>query len=844
MATTTSFLTANLAAHAARWGFAPALDGDASQVRVETAGQWPRISLTNADGAWVRAHSDRDPMREAARALATAREQASTSTSLVALIGAGAGYALDVIEKEWPRDTRVLLLEPEPLLARLALERRDWSAPIAAGRLMVLTGPAFEGRTNAWQIVDPNSGDPLVVIHPVIAPARPEASKIAAQIVGQAVGGARANEHARQQFAGRYLTNTLRNFEVIAGGRNAGALAGRYAGVPAVIAAAGPSLNRNLDALAAIDGWRDRAVVIAVDTALKPMLAAGLAPHFVVGVDPAELNARTLTNLPDVSATSLVAEPSLDPASFAAFADRTFLFNVSDTHHPWPWLKQAGIDVAQLRAWGSVLTSAYDFALTLGCNPIAFMGADLAYTNGQPYCRDVVYEEDWARATALGHPIEEVWSWLLPHARLVSTTDIHGAATQSSTTLTAFRDWLAAETARETSRRFVNATDGGILAGPRIEQASLASVLASAKPRASVDLATIPTLGERGELTAAIRSLLEAAIRPLPSPLPEWLDFAAGKTTAIDVLTTLVASSGHDEGRDPELAALVQSRAEARVAEGREWLEKGWPAEAEIEVPVAPPAAPFHGWHNGSAGDWCFGPTPSGTLPPGPLADFHSFRYSHLTARRLEHLATLGLPLRERHVLEVGAGVGDFTDFFLDRGCRAHATDLKPEFLEILRQRYDRHPLATIGGLNLDPPPAHSIGLYEIVVCYSVLTLVSDPEAALDFLAQASAELLLLETAVGDGGEDAMNPITVNTALAGAGVSTSAYRPSRAWIHAQLRRRFAHVYVPITQPNHYDYPVNWVLKSPLGRRAIFIASRRPLDNPLLVDTLPDRQQRH
>jgi 2-polyprenyl-3-methyl-5-hydroxy-6-metoxy-1,4-benzoquinol methylase len=322
--------------------------------------------------------------------------------------------------------------------------------------------------------------------------------------------------------------------------------------------------------------------------------------------------------------------------------------------------------------------------------------------------------------------------------------------------------------------------------------------------------------------------------------MPEWLEFAAGRTTTLDVLTSLARSSRED-GRDPDLAALVQARARTRIEEGREWLERGWPVEAEPEVP---PPAPVHGWHNGAAGDWCFGPTPSGVLPAGPIADFHSFRYTHLTARRLEHLATLGLPLRERHVLEVGAGVGDFTDFFLDRGCRVHTTDVKPMFTSILRQRYALHPLATVGELNLDPPPERGPGLFEIVLCYGVLTLVSDPQATLDFLSQACADLLLIDTPVGDGGIDDINPVTVDVSLAGAGVSPHACRPSRAWIRAQLLQRFAHVYVPVSQPNHYDYPVNWVLNSPLGRRAIFVASRRPLDNPQLVADLPDRQTRH
>jgi SAM-dependent methyltransferase len=267
------------------------------------------------------------------------------------------------------------------------------------------------------------------------------------------------------------------------------------------------------------------------------------------------------------------------------------------------------------------------------------------------------------------------------------------------------------------------------------------------------------------------------------------------------------------------------------------------PVGADAQPDTQPAAEPWH-WHAVSPGDWCLGPTPSTTLPTGPVSDFHSFRYLHITSRRLEHLATLGLPLRERHVLEVGAGIGDLTEFFLDRGCRVHTTDGRPLHVAIMRQRYASHPLVTADALDLDPSPPAPPGLFDLVVCYGLLYHVSDPSAVLEFLARACSDLLLLETIAGPGDDEQINPTPEDAALAGAAFTGNGCRPSRAWIYARLRALFPHVYLPITQPNHYEYPVDWTIASPFARRAIFIASRRPLDNPLLTTTLPDRQERH
>jgi hypothetical protein len=219
----------------------------------------------------------------------------------------------------------------------------------------------------------------------------------------------------------------------------------------------------------------------------------------------------------------------------------------------------------------------------------------------------------------------------------------------------------------------------------------------------------------------------------------------------------------------------------------------------------------------------------------------------HNFARRLEHLASLGLPLRERNVLEVGAGIGDMTSFFLDRGCRVHVTDVRPPVMHALELRYGTHPLATIATLDLDPPPDVLPGLYEVVVCHGVLYHLSDPAAALEFLARVCGDLLLVETVVGPGDatdREAINPVDEDATNVFSSNSGRGCRPSRAWFHARLRELFEYVYVPLTQPNHYEYPIDWRNPGGFVRRATFVASRRALNNPQLALELLDRQSRH
>ena len=58
---------------------------------------------------------------------------------------------------------------------------------------------------------------------------------------------------------------------------------------------------------------------------------------------------------------------------------------------------------------------------------------------------------------------------------------------------------------------------------------------------------------------------------------------------------------------------------------------------------------------------------------------FRSPQYRRHNARRQEHLASLGLDLRHKSVLELGAGVGDHTVFFLDRDCVVTSVEDLPD---------------------------------------------------------------------------------------------------------------------------------------------------------------------
>lgn len=219
-----------------------------------------------------------------------------------------------------------------------------------------------------------------------------------------------------------------------------------------------------------------------------------------------------------------------------------------------------------------------------------------------------------------------------------------------------------------------------------------------------------------------------------------------------------------------------------------------------------------------------------GFLEPDALA---------LNKARMNHLATLHLPIEGKSVLEVGAGIGLLTSFFEERGCKVLSTDARPENVAEIKKR---HPARRVAQLDLErPEDIGTLGKFEVVFCYGTLYHLAAPEPALEALSRV-ADLILLETVVTRGEGEAVPPqeeeLFMNQAIAGLGS-----RPTRAWVLNRLKKFWGNGYISVTQPSNPDFPLDWSAPQVTKNvRAIFVGSRTPIANPMLVTEIPSLQR--
>ena len=227
-----------------------------------------------------------------------------------------------------------------------------------------------------------------------------------------------------------------------------------------------------------------------------------------------------------------------------------------------------------------------------------------------------------------------------------------------------------------------------------------------------------------------------------------------------------------------------------------------------------------------------------------PIAQFHSTHYLRHNARRLEHLASLRIPVAGMSILEVGAGIGDHSHYYIDRDCKITITEARSENIEYLRLRY---PGQNIRILDIEQPARLNDSPFDVVHCYGLLYHLGKPEEALAFLSENTSKMLFLETCVSFGEQEEINIVDEQQTNVTEAFSGLGCRPTRVWLFKRLQGLFEYVYIPKTQPNHEEFPIDWTF--PEGHRAklaraIFIASRERIDNNILTVNLIDKQTRH
>ncbi len=322
-----------------------------------------------------------DPRGEGER---LAEEMNREPADLLVAIGFSLGHHLEAYRRL--NDCPILVYEPSPSRLRAALSTRRQITLLAAqgvhlaGDVRELTRLIEKHYTPGIRI--------RVFPHPSTLRLEPETVRECVARIRLTKETADVTAGTRVQMLKLWTRVTARNAAYIRDTPCFSELASRLPRLPVVIAAAGPSLDKQLPTLAR---YRDRVLIISIGQALGSLRRAGVEPHLVHVIESQPV-AHQLERGGDLSDLHLVVPPDVHWTLFERQVRARFVAT--------PAADQLGRWLAGLLGYdqwvmggATVAQGAVGLAVALNAPTVMLIGQDLAYTGGRAYASGSAY--DW-----------------------------------------------------------------------------------------------------------------------------------------------------------------------------------------------------------------------------------------------------------------------------------------------------------------------------------------------------------------------------------------------------------------------------------------------------------------
>ncbi len=340
---------------------------------LKTNSRYPTLAL-DLHGKYVLFHSREHPIREVREQV---RDLVIPVEKNVLFLGCGLGYHIREIFSRIPKESYVFLIEQYMPIFRLCLEYCDLRDLLANPHFVPVIG------RNPEQVFDDLKGYIFQLVNNDLIVLRHDTScllfgdyyrEVEKKIRDLIVWG-KKNFEAGVRFRREYQRNIIKNLGFFLSQPGIESL--DFTSSPVIIVGAGPSLERNFSDLRRLMG---EIPIIAVDTALKPLLREGVVPTVVVSIDPTPQNFahfRNVHEFPEVKNIPLVIDPQVYYEIPRSYPGPILAPRLADSklHDFWA-------DLVRKESLGkgmSVAHTCFSLAIQRGCSAVIFVGLDLSF---------------------------------------------------------------------------------------------------------------------------------------------------------------------------------------------------------------------------------------------------------------------------------------------------------------------------------------------------------------------------------------------------------------------------------------------------------------------------------
>ena len=407
----------------------------------------PNLKVKVADNECVYIHDRENPGAEVQDFLPLISE---SSTGVVLMFGMGLGYSVLDLLKKRKKIQYLVIFELNIEFFRFALEQMDLEALLMDKRIIICLGEpdnlqaVMAPVTRALMLENIHTLNLLTCFK--INPAYEKfSSQVFSYINAYNTEGATKTVHGRTFFE-----NRLRHLTSMHHDKKLEDLAGKFKSMPALIIAAGPSLDKNIDQIAKAKG---KAVIISADSALPNLLKHGVIPDFVTSIDYQKITYEKISGVAsnpvsrqiNLICTSWVANsvPKNFPAKtvFWAFGNNAL--------ENWINISMGG--KTAISGASTVAHLNFISADIMGCSPIIFVGQDLAFSENKGHSENVVLSSREKTKNMLDRDKDIMWVKGIVEPKVPTNRQLYGFVC------------LFEKMIKSTDKEVINSTEGGAL---------------------------------------------------------------------------------------------------------------------------------------------------------------------------------------------------------------------------------------------------------------------------------------------------------------------------------------------------------------------------------------------
>lgn len=378
------------------------------------------------------------------REIKEAFKDVNKETEILVIFGIGCGYYLKYVRHNFKNLKKTIIIEPNLDVFKELLKNNNLNQLMSElGEVAFIINQTKENAISYLNdiILKENTSIIDIVYNISYRALYGEYAEYVLKKTIESMQNNMINIATKNKFKYLWTLNELKNLK--SNSMLMGSLTNIVMSMPVIIVSGGPSLNKNMHILKEI---KDRAIIIAVGSAIKTLDTNGITPHFRFVIEGSPNYTNYFDSI-DIENIPLIHTSSTNFTLLHQYKGPKIKLVMNKETITQYIYKKANIPFTVIESGFSVANVALNLSCKLNVSKVIFIGQDLCYTNNKIH--------------AIGG-FKENKNFDFSNKKYIETENVYGEKVYTDRVFLGMKKILERTIRKYPNIRFINATEGGL----------------------------------------------------------------------------------------------------------------------------------------------------------------------------------------------------------------------------------------------------------------------------------------------------------------------------------------------------------------------------------------------